>query len=471
MNDTLAPVRAQQVSVHVTRADQQANPYYYIPFDVPAGTTRIDVTMIYPKATDCVIDLGAFDPRDTGYPTAEGFRGWSGGARDRFFIATDDATPGYVHGEIPAGRWNVILGLYKVPEAGCDIGLTIALDAGARTLAPQPARTFPVRAGAGWYKGDLHCHTFHSDAKGSPEVLHQAAVQAGLDFLAVADHNTITQRRYFHPASSPDLVFVRAMEVTTAVGHANVYGVDEWIDFRMTRPSDAHTLARLVHEKGGLLSINHDKPDIPWDYDFPDADCQEPWNGTWMAYNWVALERYQQRLAAGRHLSAIGGSDYHQPARLQPEGPLVLARPTTVLWLEELSEAAILAAMKAGRGYITESPTGPSLILTVDGQPMGSTVRGARRGQVEVKGARGDRLVWIDAGGEIGSAPITADAWRHEFPLDGARGFVRAEIVAEASRERLLGELAAAVGADRRRDDVAAQPLRRALGNPVYLAQ
>ena len=29
---------------HVTRADQARNPYFYIPFDVPAGTTRIDVT-------------------------------------------------------------------------------------------------------------------------------------------------------------------------------------------------------------------------------------------------------------------------------------------------------------------------------------------------------------------------------------------------------------------------------------------
>ena len=146
-----------------------------------------------------------------------------------------------------------------MPEAGCDVTVTVELDSVPRTLEPQPARTFPVRKQAGWYRGDLHCHTYHSDAKGSPELLHQAAKQAGLDFLAIADHNTITHRRYFHPRSSPDLVFVRAMEVTTAVGHANVYGVDEWIDFRMTKPSDAHTLARLVHEKGGLLSINHDK--------------------------------------------------------------------------------------------------------------------------------------------------------------------------------------------------------------------
>lgn len=462
------------ITAHVTRGDQATNPYFYLPFDVPAGTTRIDVTLAYAKAEDCVIDLGAFDPRDTGYPTQQGFRGWSGGARDRFFIGTDDATPGYVHGEIPPGRWQVILGLYKVPEAGADVTVTIALDAAPRRLEPQPVRTFPVRRAAGWYKGDLHCHTYHSDAKGSPEVLHAAAKQAGLDFLAVADHNTITQRRYFHPQSSPDLVFVRAMEVTTAEGHANVYGVDAWIDFRMTKPSDAHTLARLVHERGGLLSINHDKPPIAWEYELPPADCQEVWQSTWMAWNWIALDRWQQRLAAGQRLSAIGGSDYHQPTQLMPEGPLVLARPTTVLWLPELSEDAVVAAMKAGHGYVTESPTGPSLVLSVDGQPMGSSVANPGTAHVAVKGARGDRLVWIDATGEIGSTPIDAHDWQHEFPLPAAQGFIRAEIVAEASRQRLAAEFLALIEGRElpwqlRGVNLADQPIRRALSNPVYI--
>jgi predicted metal-dependent phosphoesterase TrpH len=462
------------ITTHVTRADQAANPYFYIPFDVPHGTTRIDVTLAYPKAEDCVIDLGAFDPRDTGYPTSEGFRGWSGGARDHFFVATDDATPGYVHGHIPSGRWNVILGLYKVPEAGTDVTVTIAVDAAPRTLAPQPARAFPVRRGAGWYKGDLHCHTFHSDAKGSPETLHAAAKQAGLDFLAIADHNTITQRRYFHPQSSPDLVFVRAMEVTTAEGHANVYGVDEWIDFRMTKPSDAHTLAQLVHDKGGLLSINHDKPAIAWEYELPAADCQEVWQSTWMAWNWIALERWQQRLASGLRLSAIGGSDYHQPVELRPEGPLVLARPTTVLWLPELSEDAILAAMKAGRGYITESPTGPSLVMTVDDQPMGAEVTAPRSVRIETTGASGDRLSLIDATGEFAAFPITEDSWHHEIFMPAAKGFIRAEIVADQSRERLAAEFLALIKGRElpwqlRGIDLADQPIRRALGNPIYL--
>ena len=463
------------ITTHVTRADQAANPYFYIPFDVPEGTTRIDVVLSYAKAADCIIDLGAFDPRDTGYPTQQGFRGWSGGARDRFFIATDDATPGYIHGEIQPGTWNVILGLYQVPVAGADVTVTITLDSAPRRLEPQPARNFPVRSEAGWYRGDLHCHTFHSDAKGSPELLHAAAKQAGLDFLAVADHNTITQRRYFHPQSSPELIFVRAMEVTTAVGHANVYGTDEWVDFRMTQPSDAHVLERLVHEKGGLLSINHDKPTIPWDYEFPVADCQEVWQSTWLAWNWISLERYQQRLAAGLRISAIGGSDYHQPDRLMPEGPLVLARPTTVLFLPELSEDAVLAAMKAGHGYVTESPTGPLLEMRVGDIVMGGTARALAEVEVVARGAAGDLLVLIDATGPVAKLEIDSDDWSASIPLSPVQKFIRAEIIAgEASRARLIAEFTAALDGRElpwqlKGADLLDQPIRRALGNPIYI--
>jgi len=462
-------------TVHITRADQAENPYYYIPFEVPAGTTRIDVALAYAKAEDCIIDLGAFDPRDTGYPAAEGFRGWSGGARDRYFIATDDATPGYIHGEIQPGTWNVILGLYKIPEAGADVTVTIDLDSSPRAVAPQPARTFPVRPGAGWYRGDLHCHTFHSDARGAPEVLHEAARQAGLDFLAVADHNTITQRRYFYPHSSPELVFVRAMEITTAEGHANVYGVDAWIDFRMTRPGDAHTLARLVHDRGGLLSINHDKPPIAWEYELPEADCQEVWQSAWLAWNWIALERWQQRLAAGLRLSAIGGSDFHQPEALQPEGPLVLARPTTVLWLPELSEDAVLAAMKSGHGYITESPTGPHLDISAGDTVMGGSVATLSGIKAATRGAKGDDLVLIDATGPLATLEIDSDDWQAGIPVSPQK-FLRAEIVAKASRDDLIAQFRAALGGrdlpwQLRGTDLERQPIRRALSNPIYVGE
>lgn len=460
--------------IHITPADQTRSPYFYIPVEVSPGTTRIDVTLAYPKANDAVIDLGMLDPRATDYPSEYGFRGWSGGARDTFFVATDDATPGYIHGEIQPGTWKIILGLYKVPAAGLDVTVNTSFDAMPRALTPQPERTFPVRAGAGWYKGDLHCHTFHSDARGAPEILHAAAKQAGLDFLAIADHNTITQRRYFCPNSSPDLVFVRAMEITTATGHANVYGVDEWIDFRMSQPSDAHTLARLVHEKGGLLSINHDKPTIQWDYELPEIDCQEVWQSHWLAWNWVALARYQQRLASGLRISLIGGSDFHQPAELQPEGPFVLARPTTFLWLHELSEDAVLAAMKAGRGYVTESPTGPHLSITANGQSMGSVLpAGPVEASAMVKGGEGDRLVWLDATGPIHEQLVDSAEWHGTFS-GTPKTFLRAELIAEAGRQSIVDAFVTGLEGKTlpwqlQGADLTNQLIRRALSNPIYI--
>ncbi len=459
-----------ELKAQVARADGD---YVYLPFDVPEGTSRVDVTLSYPKAPDCVIDLGLLDCRAGAFPTQRGFRGWSGGARDGFFVATDDATPGYLAGPMPAGVWNVMLGLYRLPEAGAEVVVTVALQDSPRPAFVAAAPSTACRPGAGWYRGDLHCHTWHSDAAGSPALLHAAAVQAGLDFLAVADHNTISQWSYFDDASSPDLVFVRAMEVTTARGHANVFGTEGWVDFRITCDEDVSLMAGEVARKGGLLSVNHDKPTIPWDHPLPRIDCMEVWQSAWLAGNWISLARYQDRLAQGLRISAIGGSDYHQPSRLRPEGAFVLARPTTVLWMEELSEANVLAAMKAGRGYVTESPTGPHLSITVGGVPMGGQATSAQMAVAEVRGAVGDLLVWNDATGVIAEMEIAADGLM-TFDLE-AQGFLRAEIIARASQVRLLAEVQAAMLEET--DDFPAPPdaelsrLRRSISNPVYLSR
>ncbi|WP_035087982.1 CehA/McbA family metallohydrolase, partial [Devosia riboflavina] len=190
----------------------------------------------------------------------------------------------------------------------------------------------------------------------------------------------------------------------------------------------------------GLLSINHDKPTIPWDYELPDADLQEVWQTAWLAYNWIALARYQERLARGLRISAIGGSDFHQPDRLLPEGPFVVGRPTTVLYLPELSEDEILKAMKAGRGYVTESPTGPHLAIFIGEVPMGGEVSaGEIEARAEVRGADGDRLVWVDATGVVGETMIDGDdtmlTWKGTPKL-----FLRAEIIAVASHDRIFAE-------------------------------
>jgi hypothetical protein len=354
--------------------------------------------------------------------------------------------------------------------------LSIQLDDTPRPQwAPEPAAE-AADPEPGWYRGDLHCHSHHSDAKGAPEVLHAAARQAGLRFLTVTDHNTTTQRRYFAPRSSRDLIFIRGEEITTAEGHANVFGAEDWIDFRMTAPADAHRLAAMVHRAGGLLSINHDKPPIPWRHELPMLDCMEVWQSHWFAGNWISLARYDERLRAGWRISLIGGSDWHQPAALAPPGPLGLGRPTTALWLPELSEAAVLRALRAGRGYVTEGPDGPHLAVTVGGVPMGGTHAGGVPWDVEaeVQGAAGDRLAWVDASGVVAEQEVPEDRWTARLTLPAPDRFLRAEIVAAASRPRLEAEFLQAVAgrslpAGVTRQDIAAEPLRRALGNPIYV--
>jgi hypothetical protein len=227
-----------------------------------------------------------------------------------------------------------------------------------------------------------------------------------------------------------------------------------------------------VHARGGLLSVNHDKPTIPWRYELPQVDCMEVWQSTWIEWNWITLNRYQHRLAAGLRISAIGGSDWHQPREVQPESPYVLARPTTVFYLEELSEAAILKAMKAGHAYITEDPKGPHLSITADGQPMGSVMRRAREVVATVKGAAGDRLSWIDASGEIESVVIPSDDCTLKLSApDRIATFIRAEIVAEASHKRLFQVALEAPEVPMLEDLLPIrdqQKIRRALSNPIY---
>ena len=87
----------------------------YVPFDVPAGIQRIDVSTSHDPFSLLgigrnVLDLGIFGPAGHELGNAEGFRGWSGGARAGFMLSAVNATPGYLAGPIEAGRSALALG-------------------------------------------------------------------------------------------------------------------------------------------------------------------------------------------------------------------------------------------------------------------------------------------------------------------------------------------------------------------------
>ena len=363
----------------VTPEDSRRAPYLYLPVEVPPGTTRLDVTLEHDPGN--VIDLGLLDSRAGTFPTQAGFRGWSGGARDRFFVAMNDATPGYLPGEMPPGNWQVILGLYRIEPEGCAYRVSATVSSEPRELIEIPPEhpSFPVPAG--WYPGDLQSHTHHSDAKGSPEDLIAAAKERGLRFLAVTDHNTISHHRHLARLSSEQLFLLPGEEVTTERGHANVWGARDWVDFRITEDPHVAAVVKRAHGLGGLISVNHPKAGGPaWRYEVPEGiDCVEAWQAPWPAGNDESLAFYDALLRAGRRPVLVGGSDRHQPGWPDPDPvELQVGSPTTWLWLEELSIRACLEALRSGRVFVSRDSRGPRLELSVDGVPMGGVVNTRR---------------------------------------------------------------------------------------------
>ena len=451
--------------------------YLNVPVDMPEGATRLDVEITYDRGPDNLIDIGLFDPRASAFPTQAGFRGWSGGARDRFFLGPRDATPGYVAGEMMPGRWMILLGLVSVPHGGLPVRLSAKVSNAPADATDNPEPVKHRHRGPGWYRGDCHAHTFHSDAKGAPETLHEEARIAGLDFLFITDHNNMTAwSGYFRSASDERLLFLPGMEVTTTRGHANALGISRWVDFRLELPEDPEILARQVAAAGGILSINHDKPPIPWRHPLPQINCMEVWQRHWLAANEVSLARYDRLLRNGRRATAIGGSDYHQPASIDRSVPFRLGTPTTVLFCEELSQAGVMRALKSGLAYVTEAPNGPSIVLEAEGTGMGGVLPSgsARSVSASISGARGDEFVLIGSEGEIGRLTIDSPKFVAELPIPQAAQFVRGEIQARASRRQLLEDAYAAfsAGGPPRGVDVSAieqAPVRRALSNPIYL--
>jgi predicted metal-dependent phosphoesterase TrpH len=93
----------------------------------------------------------------------------------------------------------------------------------------------------------------------------ESAARIGLDFIAISDHNTISQfdamrelQQYFD-----NMLLIPAREITTFQGHANVYGATEFIDFRLTSAHvpDINQLLTRVQDLDGIFSINH--PGLP----------------------------------------------------------------------------------------------------------------------------------------------------------------------------------------------------------------
>ncbi|OSZ70245.1 phosphotransferase [Sphingomonas sp. IBVSS2] len=457
-----APAYAQQadqvMTGEITGADHET--YKQIPFDVPEGVERITVRLSYDKANRTVVDLGLFDPRR--------FRGWSGGTRDRFTIAASDASPGYLPGALPAGRWHVQLGVPNARKgARSPYRVEVFLDRGTVRSASAAIADGPVRAGPGWFRGDLHMHDAHSDGSCTSKAGRKvpcplfrtvdAAARAGLDFVAVTDHNTVAHfagLRELQPYYD-DILLIPGTEVTTFGGHANAIGLDRWVDFRIGTPGVPNVAAmeKAVAEAGAILSINH--PALPsgeacmgcgwiWpDTDWTGIAAVEAINANTVDTPLSGIGFWYARLNAGNRLTGIGGSDNHDPDAQAGRAPI--GRPTTVVHAAELSTPAILAGIRAGRVFIDVEGTRDRMldVTAVSGRSraaMGETIAAGARVDVAVTiaGVAAGKAVLVANGVEVRSLPVGPEV---AFRLDrkAACGWVSVKVTTESGKLLLVG--------------------------------
>lgn len=309
----------QILSVSVSPKDE--NQILSIPFEITEELMHLHIA--YEFKGSSVIDLGlAFEDKP---------KGWSGGARKEFDIYNHWATPGYKKG-ISKGMWQVLLGTYKITE-NTQVKITI-------TQTPVSAR---------WYKGDLHCHSHHSDGVFSFQQLAQMAVDKELDFLAVTDHNTSTQNQEYF-ALSP-LILIPGMELTTTKGHANFLGaIEACTDFRGLKQSDFDGYFAEAKSKGAIIGINHPFSPHPWLKEMK-GDYYEIWNGPWRERNNADNRKHwYEMLKKGLYMPISGGSDFHNPQKGE------LALPTTHIYGQNNDAKSLLKGLSQGKAYITASP-------------------------------------------------------------------------------------------------------------------
>lgn len=453
--------------LHGTIHGQQNNSYIEVPFKVPAGTDRLTVSFRYTGRDErTTLDIGIEDPHR--------FRGWSGGNKSTFTISASDATPSYLAGELSPGTWKLWIGVPNIRKTS-----TSSYEADiyfAHAASVQEFTEVPLRSAAGWYRGDFHMHTAHSDGQCTSQsgnkvpcpvfLTVEAATQRGLDFIAVTDHNTTSHfeaLRELQPYFDR-LLLIPGREITTFEGHANLYGTTEFLDFRVGSKAvpDMNTLLHRARQSDGLLSINH--PNAPtgemcmgcgWGpraVDMAFVGAVEAVNGGAEEGPYSGIPFWEKQLQSGYRLTGIGGSDNHN-AQIPPDKPSSIGSPTTVVYASDLSVKGILQGIRSGRVFVDLTASTDRLLdvtarAGLHTAEMGQMLAAPRGTTIElsahVTGSRDSQLRLLVDGVQpatISPLPITSSdqTVSTTWQSDGQQHWLRADVISSSGKLQLLG--------------------------------
>jgi hypothetical protein len=390
--------------------------YADVTFTVPAGTQEIRISHG---------DGSPFDILDWGVWSPDGFRGWGGGLSDDAILAIDQSSRGYLPGPISPGTWTVSVGKAQLDGDGGHYAIDVTCsDTGSLPVLPRAAfAPVVVRPERRWYQGDFHVHSSQSgDASASFDDIVALARQRGLDFVNLSDHNTISQHalQAAYLASHPDVLLLRGAEITTYAGHGNAVGLTAYVDHRIGY--QGRTIAGVLDDvaaQGAIFLVNHPKLDLgtacigcAWHHaetDWRKVAGLELLTGSWEiganAFVPQVLAMWDGLLDQGFRLAAIGGSDDHTAGRNEGSTGSPIGSPTTRVLADNLSEVAIIEAVRHGRTVVQlRGPDDPGVDVTLEtatgaAAELGDDVDGIAHAKLTIHVTGGDGTfaqVWRD---------------------------------------------------------------------------
>jgi predicted metal-dependent phosphoesterase TrpH len=164
-------------------------------------------------------------------------------------------------------------------------------------------------------KYDLHIHTDASPCSNtSPKSVAAAAQKAGLDGIAITNHDTLEGYEAVRDAAPDKLDVLPGVEVTTTQGHILAIGVDS-----VPSQGKPKQVIEDIHNKGGLAILAH-----PFDrlreHFRSDIDnlvhLAKLADGIEVANSRCLFERFNQRalsFSECHDIAITGGSDAHFP--------------------------------------------------------------------------------------------------------------------------------------------------------------
>lgn len=304
--------------------------------------------------------------------------------------------------------------------------------------AASPPRFVDTIDVSTFQKGNIHTHTTWSDGDHPPQDVYAWYRDHGYNFLAITDHNTLTDPAIFRLLEKKKkFVMITGEEVTmwgagkqvhvNALCHKATIGGKK---FDTQRQALAWAVAQVKAQHGVAL-VNH--PNWDWALTAADvpaahgAELLEIWSGhpyvhtlgdaTHLSHEAI----WDRMLTAGEDFAAAAIDDAHIYGPHAPENAARPGRAWIYVFAAEATRPAICAALAAKRLYAS---TGVALKRIVVKDDVYAVYPADRAATVEFVG-------W---GGVVLQSGKAGDDGAARYQLKGTEGYVRARVTDAAGK-------------------------------------